>query len=181
MKSPASLRSDRVATFPGLGGRFHRNTQVGGTIVFARSDTRTGTVLYEAGVPATLPLTDFHLFLDSILNKDTGLALVYPAPESAPAQEHEATITLRLYDTAFNLIAEEMLVLQSGQHRARFIHELFPAVREQALEMQGVVVISSDQPLVAVTLRQNDSPGADFPEEVPTLTTFPVIPPIPDR
>ena len=26
MKSPASLRSDRVATFPGLGGRFHRNT-----------------------------------------------------------------------------------------------------------------------------------------------------------
>ena len=28
MKSPASLRSDRVATFPGLGGRFHRNTQV---------------------------------------------------------------------------------------------------------------------------------------------------------
>ena len=28
MKSPASLRSDRVATFPGLGGRFHRNTQL---------------------------------------------------------------------------------------------------------------------------------------------------------
>ena len=26
MKSPASLRSDRVATFPGLGGRLHRNT-----------------------------------------------------------------------------------------------------------------------------------------------------------
>ena len=26
MKSPASLRSDRVATFPGMGGRFHRNT-----------------------------------------------------------------------------------------------------------------------------------------------------------
>ncbi len=26
MKSPASLRSDRVATSPGLGGRFHRNT-----------------------------------------------------------------------------------------------------------------------------------------------------------
>ena len=30
MKSPASLRSDRVATFPGLGGRFHRNTQQSG-------------------------------------------------------------------------------------------------------------------------------------------------------
>ena len=29
MKCPASLRSDRVATFPGLGGRFHRNTQHG--------------------------------------------------------------------------------------------------------------------------------------------------------
>ena len=72
-------------------------------------------------------------------------------------------------------------MLQPGEHRAQFIHELFPAAVEQALEMQGVVVVSSDQPLVAVTLRQNDNPGADFPEEVPTLTTFPVIPPIPDR
>ena len=32
MKSPASLRSDRVATFPGLGGRFHRNTHPWGGV-----------------------------------------------------------------------------------------------------------------------------------------------------
>ena len=37
--------------------------------------------------------------------------------------------------------------------------------------------VNGDQrPLVAVTLRQNDAPGRDFPDEVPTLTTFPVIP-----
>ncbi len=95
-----------------------------------------------------------------------------------PAQQHEATVTLRLYDTSFQLIDEETVLLQPGEHRARFIHELFPAVREQALEMQGVVVVSSDKPLVAVTLRQNDDPAVDFPEEVPTLTTFPVIPPL---
>ena len=161
--------------------RVTSDPSVGGTIVFARSDVLTGTVLYEAGVPATSPVSDFHLFLDSILHKDTGLAIVYPVPDAAPAQQHEATVTLQLYDTRFQLIDEEIVLLQPGEHRAQFIHELFPAAVEQALEMQGVVVVSSDQPLVAVTLRQNDNPGADFPEEVPTLTTFPVIPPIPDR
>ena len=161
--------------------RVTSDPSVGGTIVFARSDTLTGTVLYEAGVPATSPVSDFHLFLDSILHKDTGLAMVYPVPDTAPAQQHEATVTLQLYDTSFQLIDEEIVWLQPGEHRAQFIHELFPAAVEQALEMQGVVVVSSDQPLVAVTLRQNDNPGADFPDEIPTLTTFPVIAPIPDR
>ena len=71
---------------------------VGGTIVFARSDALMGTVLYEAGVPATLPLRTFHLFLDSILHKDTGLAMVHPAPRAAPAQKHEATVTLTRID-----------------------------------------------------------------------------------
>ena len=161
--------------------RVTSDPSVGGTIVFARSDVQTGTVLYETGVPATLPLNNFHLFLDSILDKDTGLAMVYPLLDAAPAQEHQATVALRLYDTSFQLIDEETVLLQPGEHRARFIHELFPRVREQALEMQGVVVVSSDQPLVAVTLRQNDDPAADFPEEVPTLTTFPVIPPLENR
>ena len=131
--------------------RVTSDPSVGGTIVFARSDVLTGTVLYEAGVPATSPVSDFHLFLDSILHKDTGLAMVYPVPDAAPAQQHEATVTLQLYDTSFQLIDEETIVLQPGEHRAQFIHELFPAVMERALEMQGVVVVSSDQPLVAVT------------------------------
>ncbi len=161
--------------------RVTSDPSVGGTIVFARSDAETGTVLYEAGVPATIPLTDFHLFLDSTLHKDTGVAMVFPVLDAAPAQAHEATVTLQLYDTSFQLVDEETVLLQPGEHRARFVHELFPAVLEQALEMRGVVVVSSDQPLVSVTLRQNDNPAADFPEEVPTLTTFPVIPPIPEN
>ena len=158
--------------------RVTSDPSVGGTIVFARSDVLTGTVLYEAGVPATFPVSDFHLFLDSILHKDTGLAMVYPVPDAALAQQLEANVTLQLYDTSFQLIDEEASVFQPGEHRARFVHELFPAVLEQALEMQGVVVVASDQPLAAVTLRQNDDPDADFPEEVPTLTTFPVVSPI---
>ncbi len=66
--------------------RVAADPSVGGTIVFARSDVETGIVLYEAGVPAALPLKDFSLFLDSILHKDTGLAMVYPVLDAGLAR-----------------------------------------------------------------------------------------------
>ena len=51
MKSPASLRSDRVATFPGLGGRFHRNTHLGILKGLQRQHVVTGAyVIQELGV-----------------------------------------------------------------------------------------------------------------------------------
>jgi hypothetical protein len=49
-----------------------------------------------------------------------------------------------------------------------------------AQQMEGILVVESDQPLVAVTVRQNDDPLKEFPNEVPILTTFPVIPGAPD-
>src|SRR5690606_41446075 len=48
-------------------------------------------------------------------------------------------------------------------------------VVDQLQEAEGIATIASDQPLAAVTLRQNDDGAIDFPAEVPTLTTFPVI------
>ena len=107
--------------------------------------------------------------VDSIGVRDTGLALLNP-PGSGTA-----TITLRLYDQSFNLIDDETLSLAGGNHLPQFIKEFFREV-EQASEMQGSLTVSSDVPLVAVTLRQNDDPGIAFPSEVPTLATFPVIP-----
>jgi hypothetical protein len=55
-----------------------------------------------------------------------------------------------------------------------------PAVKAQAREMEGMLVIESDQPIVAVTVRQNDDPMKEFPQEVPVLTTFPVVSGAPD-
>ena len=66
-----------------------------------------------------------------------------------------------------NLIGERTLdPLAAGSHFSKFISELFEdqGVVAQAQEMEGLLTVESDQPLVAVTLRQNDAPGQDFPE-----------------
>ncbi len=148
---------------------------VNGVVVFTRRDLTAGITLYEAGVPATTELTDFSVVVDSLGVRDTGLALVYlPSDSNAPA----ANVTLSLYDSHFTPIAEKTLdPLAAGSHLAKFVHELFDdaGVKAQAQEMQGMLVVHSDQPLSAVTLRQNDDPQKAFPQEVPTLTTFPVI------
>jgi hypothetical protein len=169
---------------PGMGGiqvgyaRVSAADGVGGVAVFRRTDLRTGVRLYEAGVPVTITLTEFTIFVDSIENRDTGLAIVYP-DDASPGAESNATVTLRLCDKRFQLISERTLdPLAPGSHFARFVHELFKeaVVKNQAREMEGVLVVTSDQPVAALTLRVNDTPGLEFPEEVPILTTFPVIP-----
>ena len=120
------------------------------------------TQLFETGVAATG-------------QRSTGVALVYPsAIEPGP----DATVTIRLYDEDSTLIAERTLPpLPAGSHLARFIEELFEdeAVKALAAEMRGTLSVQSDQPLVAVTLRATEPPKG-FPEGVPFLTTFPVIP-----
>ncbi len=150
---------------------------VGGTAVFTRIDAPTGVILYEAGVPAVTTLSNFSLFLDSLGVKNTGLALVNPPASEAPAGEGGslATVVLSLLDLAFNQIATTNVLLGQGLHLPRFINEIFDGVA-QAEEMQGSVTVGSDVPLAAVTLRQNDDPSKPFPQSVPVLTTFPVVP-----
>jgi hypothetical protein len=165
--------------------RVHAGHNVGGVVVFRRTDLATGISLYEAGVPASEELNEFCLFVDSLGVRDTGFALVYPPEEegSLSAQKPDAKVTLRLYDKQYSLIAEKQLApLAPGSHMARFVHEMFddPDVKAQAQEMEGILVIESEQPLVAVTVRQNDDPEKEFPQEVPILTTFPVMPGAPD-
>lgn len=149
------------------------SSSVGGTAVFTRL-TPTGVVLYEAGVPMSKTLRDITVFVDSIADKDTGLALVNTGTATAD-------ITINLYDKEFNKIATTPVSLSPplppGAHRARFVNEIFnafPNVAAQAREMEGTMTIQSNQPLAAVTLRTND-PGRPFPQSVPALTTFPVI------
>lgn len=151
---------------------------VGGTAIFSRTDAARGVLLYETGVPASGPLTDFSVFVDTLGARDTGLALVYPRDWRAVpgAGQPDAEVTLRLYDKSFRLVGTRNLTLEPGAHLARFVPELFSAQAATAVEMEGVVTVSATQALAAVTLRQNDEPGREFPQEVPTLTAFPVIP-----
>jgi hypothetical protein len=165
--------------------RVFASQDVGGVVVFRRTDLATGVSLFEAGVPAARGLTEFCLFVDSLGVRDTGVALVYPRHTSSNSAEEQvdANVTLRLYDKEYQFIAETTLEpMSAGSHMACFVHEMFddPAVKIKAQEMEGILVVESDQALAAVTVRQNDDPTKEFPQEVPVLTTFPVIPGAPD-
>ena len=139
------------------------DTSVGGTAVFTQSSVGTGEIVYEAGVPATENLLeDFSFFLDSLGEKDTGLAMVNP-----PGGQ-DANLSMGLFDKLFTPIATTAMALVGGQHLPRFVREFFADFASEASEMEGVVVVESDQPLAAVTLRQND--GGRL------LTAFPVVP-----
>lgn len=148
---------------------------VDGTAIFSRTDVQAGVILFEAGVPATKASGNFVFVLDSLGDKDTGIALVRAGDteeETDPAQ-----VRLTLYDLDGNLVDETTLELAPGQHTAKFVAELFSDVAQQAAEMRGVVIVDSPVPLVALTLRQRDQPGLEFPAEVASLTPFPVVQP----
>ena len=140
-------------------------------------------MVYEAGVPSAKPISEFSVFLDSRGTRDTGLAIVYPPQESGEndaAQVATANVTMRVYSKTLDFLGETTFTLEPGAHRARFIREFFeeenPDLATQLGAMEGVVTVQSDQPLAAVTLRQNDDPLLGLPEDVPTLAVFPVIP-----
>ncbi len=147
--------------------------EVGGTAVFTRTDVPSGTILYEAGVPAATALNEFSFFADTLGDRDTGLALVNVGG-GAPAGTTPNMVTLTLYNRQFQQIATTDVPLDPGHHQASYVDQFFSGV-PGILEMEGSVTVNSPASLAAVTLRQNDAPG-EFPDDVPTLTTFPVIP-----
>ncbi len=178
---PLSAGASVSVQTPGTGGiivGYARITappgaSVGGTAVFTRTDIPSGTILYEAGVPAARDLNDFTIFVDTIGDRNTGLAVVNTDRSAIPATSGNE-VQMRLFDLGFNEIATTVVPLPGGVHDARFVPEIFDAV-PQAAEMEGTVTVSSPDDLAAVTLRTNDAMGIDFPDEVPTLTAFPVV------
>ncbi len=146
--------------------------RVGGSAVFTRS-TPGGLILYEAGVAAATPLNAFTLVADLRGFRDTGLALVSPSQSGAATQGVSAT--MRLYDENFQLLQQTPLTLPPGHHQAEFVTQAFNNARQVLNGQLGSVTIQTDEPLAALTLRQTDRPIIDFPDEIPTLTTFPVI------
>lgn len=174
---------------------------VGATAVFTTVDATLGIVQSEAGVPATTPLSTFTVFVDSLGNVDTGLAMLKPPVSDELAlttAEDGGDLTLTLYGTSFNPnskgriraeigsspfgiiatpIATTNIPLGAGQQLPKFVSQFFegnPEVVAQAQEMQGTltVKVGGGQSVAAVTLRQK---VAQEPGEVTTLTTFPVV------
>ena len=170
---------------------------VGATAVFTTVDATSGIVQSEAGVPATTPLSTFTVFVDSLGNVDTGLAILKPPVSNELALTtvgDSGDLTLTLYDTSFNPISAAVgsspfgpvappiattnIPLGAGQQLPQFVSQFFAGNAEvvaQAQEMQGTltVKVGGGQSVAAVTLRQN---VAQQPGEVTTLTTFPVVP-----
>ncbi len=99
--------------------------KVAGTAVYTGVDLPTGTVLYEAGLPLMKPLKRFSLFVDSLGNRNTGIAFANGQDTSA-TPELETHLRLRLYDTQFVLLGEKSLTLPLYSQQSRFVHELFP-------------------------------------------------------
>ena len=162
--------------------RVRTGTNVDATAIFTRKDAPTGTILYQAGVPSSQSIISATLFVDTLRVQDTGIAIVNindletladsaagPAPSGLTDQ-----VQLKLYDPQFHLLDSTMVDLASGEHRAQFVTELFPD-NAQVGEMQGILTARSNSLIALVTLRQNDDPALDFPNEVPTLAAFPVL------
>ncbi len=145
---------------------------VGGSAVFRRVDLPSGLLETESGVPASQKATSFSLFVDTTGNAETGLALANP--QAGPAGEAPVMVDLSLLNMAGQQIAVTELQLNSGRHTAQFVTQLFPDV-DGIDSMRGLLVITSPVPIVAVTLLQNDDPGTPFPQDVGTLTAFPVL------
>lgn len=145
---------------------------VSGTGIFTRQDN--GVAMTKAGVPASSPTSNFSTPIDTRGSNNIGLALVNPPASGATAQA-VANLTLRLYDTDFNLLGTQTVNLAEGAHMARFVNESdFFAHVSGVNEMTGSMTVESSTPVAVTVLLQDDAP-ASFPEDVPILTAFPVL------
>jgi beta-glucanase (GH16 family) len=161
--------------------RFRAPNQVGGGAVFSGADIQSGVVLFEAGVPAAAPSSRFTVFVDSLEDRNTGLAVVCPLQPggNGTLEDEPCRIEIRLVDGGFRRLGSTRLEIPRGHKTARFVSELFqddPEVADQASAMRGSLLVAADGVSVpAVTLRQIRVRDP-FPTQVPVLTTFPVFP-----
>ncbi len=145
---------------------------VGGTAVFSRKDN--GILLFQAGVPAVEEIHDFEIAFDlSEGLHNTGIAAV---DTSGKTNE----LVLRFYDDEFHLIIEKTHILAPGEHWAKYVTEIAPEIIAAGAE-RGVMTVHSDRGLAAMTLRQRDDPSESFPDDIPLITAFPVMPGRPDQ
>jgi LmbE family N-acetylglucosaminyl deacetylase len=154
---------------------------VTGTVIYTGTDSQSNTALFEAGVPATYLRREVTVLLDSLGDRNSGLALV--VSPSLAAGGNSSTIHATLFDQHGQPLASKDMELEAGQKVTRFIHELFagdPEAVGRALEMEGSLsIVTENLPVAAVSLRQLVSTDP-YPASVPVVTTFPVTPRVVD-
>ncbi len=173
---PGQTVSARTAASPQLRIGYIRLTApdtVDGNAVFAGTYSQGDVLLFEAGVPLAAPVSELTVLVDSRGDRNTGLALVCP-PDAGQA----ANLTFRLYDAGHQLVGTAEKSLAPGEKLALFANELFLSDSDEyrrALELQGSLEVEAlGAPVAAVTLRQLQA-RLPFPQQIPTLTTFPVV------
>ena len=127
-----------------------------GTAVFSFTNGE-GVLVTEAGVAAVEPIARGRIFVDEAGTR-TGVALVNP---EAAAQ----VVNLTLRDAAGTVVGEESLVMNPGEHVARFADELFGTTPG----FEGSLTFESGAGLGAITLRQSANRFGE-----PLFTTLPV-------
>jgi hypothetical protein len=173
------------ATTPGTGGILNAGYAMAslssGTVPFATavySFSQNGTVVSEAGIPASPPTPSARIFIDyrtgvasgsGTLDVRTGLAIANPNPTSA-----DLTFTLR--DTSGQTLATGHGTLPPRAHRARFIDELNIIAPDFNLPagfstntLYGSLEINSTQSISVLALRLTTNQRGDT-----ILTSTPV-------
>ena len=129
-----------------------------GTAVFSYTNP-DGVLVTEAGVGAVEPVARGRIFVDEAGTR-TGVALVNTGSASV-------VVNLVLRDLGGTTVGTLSIVLNPGQHLARFVDELFSS---QGAEFQGSLTFESTAGLGAITLRQGLNAGGE-----PLYTTLPVV------
>ncbi len=149
--------------------RVQSSLPIGVSAIFTLYDAAQN-FLTEAGVGNSPPLDEFVIPVDSTGLFNTGVALFN-------FNATDATVTYRLVGLDGNQVATtgnpKTEPLPAGNHVAKFFsrdaNSLFPNVNN----FRGTLVVTSSQPIAALTLRQNGAPLSN--------TTLPVVSSAEDR
>ncbi len=119
----------------------------------------SGILVSQAGVGAVEPITSGRIFVDQD-HTETGVALVNPSSQSA-------AVNLILRDASGAEVTRSSLTLNSSNHLAKFVSQLFPNL---PAAFSGSLTFDSSQKLAAVALRQSTNARDEL-----FYTTLPVI------
>jgi photosystem II stability/assembly factor-like uncharacterized protein len=165
------------ATTPGLGplkvgyARVSGGPGIAGAVVY--SYLEKGTMLFEAGVPSSPRTHHFGILFDLSESENNGFALINNGEK--PTDPSFTLLAPDGHRIDVQKLSDHLgRALNPGEHIARYVSEIFPELLPSG-RCQGLIAISSEQPLCPVSIRQNDKPGLAFPEDIWTLSIFPVL------
>ena len=129
---------------------------ISGTALFTLFD-QSGRVATEVGVNSARLRRNFTLIADTTDVFNTGIAITNPikseeSPAARTATVQTATVRIDLRDGLRRLLGTTEVEVGSLEHTALFLTELFPEV-EGVEELQGLLRISSSDPVAALSLR----------------------------